>query len=58
LRKKEHWGWRIARVSLLVSCSAAWPAMEVMSRWYERQRETRPASAADRDRSQAGTRAD
>jgi len=34
----DRWGWRMGRVSLLVSCSAAWLAMEVMSRWYERQR--------------------
>jgi MFS family permease len=34
----ERWGWGTARVSLLVGCSAAWLAMEVMSRWYERRR--------------------
>jgi MFS family permease len=34
----ERWGWRAGRVSLLVGCSAAWLAMELMSRWYERQR--------------------
>jgi MFS family permease len=34
----DHWGWEIARLSLLVSCSAAWLAMELMSRWYERRR--------------------
>jgi hypothetical protein len=34
----ERWGWGTGRVSLLVSCSAAWLAMEVMARWYERQR--------------------
>jgi MFS family permease len=34
----DWWGWPIARVSLLVSCTAAWLAMELMSRWYERQR--------------------
>jgi predicted MFS family arabinose efflux permease len=31
-------GWDVARASLLASCSAAWLAMEVMSRWYERRR--------------------
>jgi MFS family permease len=36
----DHWGWRTARVSLLVGCSAAWLAMELMSRWYERRRES------------------
>ena len=35
----DRWGWGTARVVLLVSCSAAWVAMELMSRWYERQRE-------------------
>ncbi len=34
----DRWGWGTARVVLLVSCSAAWLAMELMSRWYERQR--------------------
>ncbi|MBM4440281.1 MAG: MFS transporter [Candidatus Rokubacteria bacterium] len=34
----DRWGWDAARVSLLVGCSSAWIAMEVMSRWYERRR--------------------
>ena len=34
----ERWGWGPGRVSLLIGCSAAWLAMELMSRWYERQR--------------------
>jgi hypothetical protein len=34
----DRWGWGTARGVLLVSCSAAWLAMELMSRWYERQR--------------------
>jgi hypothetical protein len=34
----DRWGWGTARVVLLVSCSAGWLAMELMSRWYERQR--------------------
>jgi hypothetical protein len=34
----DRWGWNTGRVSLLVSCSAAWLAMELMSRWYERRR--------------------
>jgi hypothetical protein len=34
----ERWGWGTGRVALLVSCSAAWLAMELMARWYERQR--------------------
>jgi hypothetical protein len=36
----DRWGWGTARMSLLVGCSAAWIAMELMSRWYERRRET------------------
>jgi MFS family permease len=35
----DRWGWPTGRVALLVSCSASWLAMELMSRWYERQRE-------------------
>jgi MFS family permease len=34
----DHWGWRTARMSLLVSSAAAWLAMELMSRWYDRRR--------------------
>ena len=34
----DRWGWTPGRVSLVVGCSAAWLAMELMSRWYERQR--------------------
>jgi MFS transporter len=34
----DRWGWGAGRVSLLVGCSAAWLAMELMSRWYEHQR--------------------
>ena len=32
----DQWGWQRAEQVLLVSCSAAWLAMELMSRWYER----------------------
>ena len=35
----DRWGWGTGRVALLVGCSASWLAMELMSRWYERQRE-------------------
>jgi MFS family permease len=35
----DRWGWGTARVFLLAGSSAAWLAMELMSRWYERQRE-------------------
>jgi MFS family permease len=34
----DRWGWGVGRVSLLVGCSAAFLAMELMSRWYERRR--------------------
>lgn len=48
----DRWGWGTARLSLLVSCSAAWLAMELMSRWYERRRaavaDGAPAGAAGR----------
>ena len=40
----DRWGWGTARAVLLVSCSAAWLAMELMSRWYERQRVVRPVA--------------
>jgi hypothetical protein len=36
----DRWGWATGRASLLVGCSAAWLAMELMSRWYDRQRAT------------------
>jgi hypothetical protein len=38
----DRWGWGPARVSLLVGASAAWVAMEMMARWYERQRTVEP----------------
>ena len=52
----DRWGWGPGRVSLLVGCSAAWVAMELMSRWYERQRTAgakvaRPAEPIRRRRS-------
>jgi Major Facilitator Superfamily len=34
----DRWGWGTGRLALLVGCSAAWVAIELMSRWYERQR--------------------
>jgi hypothetical protein len=49
----DRWGWRPGRVSLLVGCTAAWLAMELMSRWYERQR----AAAATVDPHIASVRA-
>jgi MFS family permease len=32
----DKWDWRTAELVLLFSCTAAWIAMELMSRWYER----------------------
>jgi MFS family permease len=49
----DRWGWGTGRVSLLAGCSAAWLAMELMSRWYERQR----AAGANVDRRAAPVRA-
>jgi Major Facilitator Superfamily len=49
----DRWGWGPGRITLLVGCSAAWLAMELMSRWYERQR----AAAARGDRHAAPIRA-
>jgi predicted MFS family arabinose efflux permease len=48
----DRWGWGPARVSLLVGASAAWLAMELMSRWYERRRAAE-ADAVTRPRSYA-----
>ena len=48
----DRWGWGTGRVSLLVSCGASWVAMELMSRWYERQR----AAVATSDRDTAPVR--
>jgi hypothetical protein len=49
----DRWGWGTGRVSLLVGCSAAWLAMELMSRWYERRR----AAVATVDRRAAAVQA-
>jgi hypothetical protein len=42
----DRWGWANARVVLLVGAVASWLAMELMSRWCERQR--RPATSSTR----------
>jgi len=49
----DRWGWGTGRLSLLIGCSAAWLAMELMSRWYERQR----AAATTMDRQGAPAQA-
>jgi MFS family permease len=48
----DHWGWTTGRVALLAGSSAAWLAMEVMSRWYERRRAAavEPGTPASRAR--------
>jgi hypothetical protein len=51
----DRWGWGTARVFLLVGCSAAWLAMELMSRWYERQRGSLAGGTHQRAARAAGT---
>ena len=34
----DRWGWQAAELVLLATSSASWLAMELMSRWYARQR--------------------
>jgi MFS family permease len=50
----DHWGWGVGRVSLLIGCSAACLAMEVMSRWYERRRAAVAAGRAGAPHSTVG----
>jgi hypothetical protein len=49
----DRWGWGTGRIALLVGAIAAWLAMELMSRWYERRR----AAGASPDRRAAPVRA-
>jgi hypothetical protein len=51
----DRWGWGAARASLLVGCSAAWLAMELMSRWYERRRGAGAGGSPNRPRATGGT---
>jgi MFS family permease len=44
----DRWSWGVARAVLLVSCSAAWLVMELMARWYARQRAAAAGAASDR----------
>ncbi|MBI3370770.1 MAG: MFS transporter [Betaproteobacteria bacterium] len=44
----EHWGWQVAEIVLLASAASSWFAMELMSRWYERNRYARAAVARAR----------
>jgi len=34
----DHWGWQAAQLVLVGTAATAWIAMELMSRWYERNR--------------------
>jgi len=34
----DRWGWQAAEGVLLATAAASWAAIELMSRWYERQR--------------------
>jgi len=34
----DHWGWQVAQVVLVATAATSWLAMELMSRWYERNR--------------------
>ena len=52
----DRWGWGVGRVSLLVGCSAAWLAMELMSRWYERHRTAMTADPGATPRLAGGAR--
>ena len=34
----DRWGWQTAELALLMTSAASWIGIELMSRWYERQR--------------------
>jgi predicted MFS family arabinose efflux permease len=38
----DRWGWQAAELALLTTAAASWLAMELMSRWYERQQAACP----------------
>jgi hypothetical protein len=46
----DRWGWQPGRLSLLAGCAAAWLAMELMARWYERRRGDEPGAGRGRPR--------
>ncbi len=39
----DHWGWRVAQVVLVAAAATSWIAMELTSRWYERNRSAQSA---------------
>lgn len=43
----DHWGWPAAQWTLLAMSAASWIAIEVMSRWYEREHARRVRSDGD-----------
>jgi predicted MFS family arabinose efflux permease len=43
----DRWGWQAAELALLATSAASWFAMELMSRWYERQHTVQTESGGD-----------
>jgi sugar phosphate permease len=43
----DRWGWQAAQLALLACASASCLAMELMSRWYERNRGAAAAARID-----------
>jgi len=41
----DRWGWQAAEFVLLACAAASWAAIELMSRWYERNRRRAPRRA-------------
>jgi len=44
----ERWGWQAAQTVLVAAAATSWIAMELMSRWYERNRAGGGAGAGPR----------
>jgi MFS family permease len=36
----DRWGWHVAQMTLVAAAATSWLAMELMSRWYERNRKS------------------
>ena len=36
----ERWGWQVGQMVLVAAAATSWIAMELMSRWYERNRDS------------------
>jgi predicted MFS family arabinose efflux permease len=41
----DRWGWQAGEVVLIAAAATSWLAMELMSRWYERNARSKPARA-------------